>query len=123
VDRLRKKIGCGSSVKKRNVVSRRVWPGGGPYRRHRPRTYRTRPVWKIVEKGTMIVDELIQQVSKKTGLSPEMAKMAVDTVLGYLKEKLPAPIAGQIDGVLGGSGGTQGIGNLTKGLGGLLSKK
>jgi hypothetical protein len=52
-----------------------------------------------------------------------MAKMAVDTVLGYLKEKLPAPIAGQIDGVLGGSGGTQGIGNLTKGLGGLLSKK
>ena len=33
-----------------------------------------------------------------------MSKVAVETVLEYLKGKLPAPIAGQIDSVLEGGG-------------------
>ena len=49
------------------------------------------------------MDELVKLVAKKTGLSQDMAKVAVETVVGFLKQKLPAPIAGQIDGVLGGS--------------------
>lgn len=68
------------------------------------------------------MDELIKLVSKKTGLSQEMSKTAVDTVLNYLKQKLPAPIAGQLDGILGG-GSTLDAGGLAKGLGGLLGKK
>jgi len=68
------------------------------------------------------MDELIKLVSKKTGLSQEMSKTAVDTVLNYLKQKLPAPIAGQLDGILGG-GSTPDAGDLAKGLGGLLGKK
>ena len=44
------------------------------------------------------MDELVKLVSEKTGLSEEMAKMAVDTVIGFLKQKLPAPVASQIDG-------------------------
>jgi len=68
------------------------------------------------------MNELIKQVAKKTGLSEEMSKTAVETVLNYLKQKLPAPIAGQLDGVLSG-GGTPDVGDLAKGLGGLLGKK
>ena len=64
------------------------------------------------------MDELVALVAEKTGLSEEMSKMAVETVLGYLKEKLPAPIAGQIDGLLSGEGG----GGVAGALGGLFGK-
>lgn len=69
------------------------------------------------------MDELIKQVSQKAGLSEEVAKKAVDAVIGYLKDKLPAPIAGQIDGLLGGGGMPKDLGGLTKGLGGIFGKK
>jgi len=69
------------------------------------------------------VDELIKLVSEKTGLSKEVGKMAVETVVGYLKEKLPAPIGGQIDNLLGGAGQAQSAGGLAKGLRGILGKK
>jgi uncharacterized protein (DUF2267 family) len=49
------------------------------------------------------MDELVQLVSQKTGLSEEMSRQAVEVVLEYLKEKLPEPIAGQLDNVLEGS--------------------
>ena len=48
------------------------------------------------------MDELIKLVTQKAGISEAQAKAAVETVLGFLKGKLPAPIAGQIDGLLGG---------------------
>lgn len=69
------------------------------------------------------MDELVKLVVQKTGLPEEQARMAVETVLGFLKQKLPAPIAGQIDGVLGSAGGIPNLGDLTKGLGGLLGQK
>ena len=50
------------------------------------------------------MDELIKVVSQKAGLSEDVAKKAVDAVIDYLKDNLPAPIAGQIDGLLGGGG-------------------
>ena len=52
------------------------------------------------------MDDLIKQVSERTGLSEDKAKTAVDTVVNFLKDKLPAPIAGQIDNALTGAGGT-----------------
>ncbi len=64
------------------------------------------------------MDELVKLVAKKTGISNEQAKTAVDTVIGFLKQKLPAPIAAQIDGVLAG-----GMPDLSKGLGGVLGQK
>ena len=69
------------------------------------------------------MDELIELVSQKAGLSEEIAKKAVDAVIGYLKDKLPAPIAGQIDGVLGGGGMPKDLGDLTRGPGGIFGKK
>jgi hypothetical protein len=64
------------------------------------------------------MDELIKQVVAKTGISEDQARTAVQTVIGYLKEKLPAPVAGQIDAVLGGS--TPNLGDVSKNLGGLF---
>ena len=65
------------------------------------------------------MDELIQLVAQKTGLSEEMAKVAVDTVIDFLKDKLPGPAAAQLDALLEGGDITGLMGN----LGGLLGKK
>jgi hypothetical protein len=69
------------------------------------------------------MEELIKLVSKKTGLSEDMAKTAVETVVTFLKQKLPAPVASQIDGLLGGTSGTPDLGSVAQGLGGLLGKR
>ncbi len=68
------------------------------------------------------MDELIKLVSQKTGISDEMSKQAVEVVLGYLKDNLPEPLAGQIDGLLSGAG-LGGLGDLAQGLGGILGQK
>jgi hypothetical protein len=68
------------------------------------------------------MEELIKQVAAKTGISEDQARTAVTTVLGFLKTKLPAPIAGQIDNVIGGGEGSTGGGlsDLASKAGGLL---
>ena len=67
------------------------------------------------------MDELVNQVVQKTGISQDQANQAVQTVIGYLKDKLPGPIGSQLDSVLGGaSGGAGGIaGQAGQALGGL----
>ncbi len=45
--------------------------------------------------------------------------MAVQAMVDYLKKKLPAPVAGQIDTVLKGGS----LADAAKGLGGALGKK
>ncbi|HRV92735.1 MAG TPA: hypothetical protein P5526_11275 [Anaerolineae bacterium] len=62
------------------------------------------------------MDELVKLVSVKTGLSEEMSKVAVETVISHLKDKLPAPLASQVDAALGGGGAAGGIANMAKGL-------
>ena len=59
------------------------------------------------------MNELIDQVCQRTGLSQEKAQEAVDTVLGYLKKKLPGPIASQLDSAIAG-GGQNSLGDLFK---------
>lgn len=51
------------------------------------------------------MDELIKRITEKTGISEDQARSAVNTVSGFLKERLPEPIAGQVDNVLSGAGG------------------
>ena len=51
------------------------------------------------------MDELVKRISEKTGISEDQARSAVSVVSNFLKEKLPAPIAGQVDNVLSGAGG------------------
>ena len=66
------------------------------------------------------MDELVKVVAQKTGLSQDQARAASQAVIDYLKTKLPAPVAGQIDSVLKGGSG---LGDMAKGLGGMLGKK
>ena len=69
------------------------------------------------------MDELVKMVSEKAGIPEATARQAVEIVLNFLKDKLPAPIAGQIDGILGSGGAAGGLGDIAGGLGGLLGKK
>lgn len=62
------------------------------------------------------MEELVNLVSQKSGLNKEASEMVVKLVLDYVKKKLPAPIAAQVDAVLG-SGSAAGA------LGGLFGKK
>ena len=65
------------------------------------------------------MDELVKLVAGKTGLSEEMAKVAVDTVIEFLKDKLPGPAASQLDALLEGGD----VSSLMGGLGSLLGGK
>ncbi len=73
-----------------------------------------------------MIEELVKRVVDKTGMSPEHAQMAVTTVLGFLKERLPAPLASSLDSYLGGgdvSGSGDIAGKATEALGGLFGQK
>ncbi len=65
------------------------------------------------------MDELVKLVVKKTGIPEETAQKVVETVLDYLKDKLPAPFAGMIDNFFEG----EGAGDLLEGLGDLFGGK
>ncbi len=66
------------------------------------------------------MDELVKLVSQKTGISEQAAHGAVDTVLNYLKGKLPPQISSHLDSAA--KGGSVG-GDALKGLGDLFGKK
>jgi hypothetical protein len=66
------------------------------------------------------MEELVKLVTQKTGISEAMARQAIEVVLGFLKQKLPAPIAQQIDSVIEGGDLAGGLDSLKKGLGGIL---
>jgi len=67
------------------------------------------------------MNELINLIVQKTGISQENAQKAAQTVIDFLKTKLPAPVASQVDAVLAGdmSGVAGQAGEMLKGkLGG-----
>ena len=68
------------------------------------------------------MDELINVVVQKTGMSPEDARKAVEAVIGALKSKLPGPIATHLDAFLAG-GASGGLGALGTEAGDLLKGK
>ena len=64
------------------------------------------------------MDELVKLVASKVGIPEAQAKQAVEVVMGYLKDNLPEPLAGQIDGVL--SGDMSGLGDIAGNIGKLF---
>ncbi len=66
------------------------------------------------------MDELVNAVSAKTGLPKDQAQAAAQAVLDFLMTKLPPPVAGQVKAALGGGGN---MGDVAKGLGGMLGKR
>lgn len=69
------------------------------------------------------MDELVKLVAEKTGMGQEQSQMAVDTVIGFLKEKLPEPLAGQLDTLLGNADSMKQASDLLKGLGDMFGKR
>ena len=65
-----------------------------------------------------MMDELVNRVSEKTGLSEEQSRSAAEAVVNFLKERLPEPIAGQIENAISGEGGgiAGGISGLAGGM-------
>ena len=55
------------------------------------------------------MQELIEQLKSRVGLDDHKAQSAAQTVIEFLKQRLPGPIASQLDGALSGgsTGGMQ----------------
>ena len=52
------------------------------------------------------MEQLIELVKKNVGnIDPTQAKVAVETVLNFLKDKLPAPIAAKLEDLVDGKDG------------------
>jgi hypothetical protein len=47
-----------------------------------------------------MMQDLVQRLSEKTGMTPDESQQAVNVVVSHLKEKLPAPLAGALDSFL-----------------------
>lgn len=46
------------------------------------------------------MDELIKTISEQAGIPEAQAKKAAEAAIAFLKTKLPAPLAGQVDAAL-----------------------
>lgn len=68
------------------------------------------------------MEELIAAIAAKTGLPADKASAAADAALDFIKSKLPAPIAGQLDGLLSGNAGNASdmVGDVTDKLKGMF---
>ncbi len=65
------------------------------------------------------MDQLINQIAERTGITVDQAREATKMVLGFLKEKLPEPIASQVQSLLGGQSAGGPVDQAQKALGGL----
>jgi hypothetical protein len=70
-----------------------------------------------------MMQELINQVAQRTGIPAEKAQTAVDTIVGYLKERLPDQMSSQLDNIVAGKEGGGGLGDAARNLGGMFGKK
>lgn len=61
------------------------------------------------------MDELIEAIKQRTGLPADKAKGAAEAAWDFLKERLPDPLASQIDGYLVANADSiaEGIGDVT----------
>jgi hypothetical protein len=68
------------------------------------------------------MDEIVNLVTQKVGIPADKAQLAVTTVIGFLKSKLPAPVASQLDSFTAGgtSAGAAGMGDVAKNIGGMF---
>jgi len=72
------------------------------------------------------MDELIKLLTEKTGLPDDKARMAVETVIGFLKQRLPSSVGEQLNTCLSipaGHGLTEKVKEMAHNVGGVFSKK
>lgn len=68
------------------------------------------------------MEDLVRMVAQKVGISEAQARQAVETVAGFLKDRLPEPIGSQVAGMLGTAGGglAGGLGDVAGSIGGMF---
>jgi hypothetical protein len=68
------------------------------------------------------MEELIKMVTSKVGISESQAKSAVETVVSFLKDKMPGGIGSQVESFIGGKSGSVGnvVDSIKDKVGGLL---
>jgi hypothetical protein len=64
------------------------------------------------------MDELVELIVKKTGIPKDTAEQVVEVVVDFLKDKLPMPLAGNLDNILEGGAADDMLGGLMGMLGG-----
>jgi nucleoid DNA-binding protein len=73
------------------------------------------------------MNELVQLIMQKTGLSQDKAQEVVDTVVTHLKGRLPEALTSHLDAFLGNSDAFTRVSSEAKavvaGIGGMLGKK
>ena len=74
-----------------------------------------------------MMDELIQQISVRTGIPHEQAEKAAHAAIEFLDGRLPPPIGGNLKRVVAGGGegggGMPDLGKMAGGLGGMFGGK
>lgn len=65
------------------------------------------------------MNELIEQLKSRVGLDDNKATSAAQTVIEFLKQRLPAPVASQLDSAMSGGG----MAGLKEKAGDILGKK
>ena len=70
------------------------------------------------------MENLIKMVSEKTGISEAQATTAVNTVMSYLKDKMPAGMGSQVESFMKGDKASMGdmAGNIKDKIGGMFGK-
>lgn len=70
------------------------------------------------------MEQLIKMISEKTGISETQATTALHTVIGFLKDKMPAGIGSQVESFIKGGSGSLGdmAGGLKDKMGGMFGK-
>ena len=66
------------------------------------------------------MEELVKMVTQKTGISESQAKSAIDTVVSFLKDKMPGGIGSQVESFVKGSVAANVVNGIKDKAGGLL---
>jgi hypothetical protein len=72
-----------------------------------------------------MMDELVQQIAMRANLPPDKAMQAARTAIEFLDDKLPPPVRGNLNRLLGeggGEGGGPDAGDIAGKLGGLFGR-
>ena len=68
------------------------------------------------------MDNLIKRVSEKAGITEVQARSAVNTVVSFLKDKMPAGVGSQVETFLNADSAGKVVGNIKETVGGILGK-
>lgn len=71
-----------------------------------------------------MIDELVQQIAARANIPPDKAMQAARTAIEFLDDRLPPPVKGNLDRLLGegGGGGGPDLGDVAGKLGGLFGR-